>query len=91
MKKDFLVILGIIFILSLSFIGCKIDKKTKIEVFSEEFTPQEYYDKAIRHTVITDSAGHTLIFHEVGNRGFRTYAFSIEHSPECKKCCEIFD
>ena len=45
MKKDFLVILGIIFMLSLPFVGCQMDEKTKITAFPEKFTPQEYYDK----------------------------------------------
>jgi len=77
--------------LSLPFIGCKMDEKTKINACPWELTPQEYYDNAIQHNVITDSAGHTLIFNELGIRGSKNYAFSIEHSPECKKCCEIYD
>ena len=52
---------------------------------------QDYYNYKIKHSVIEDSVGHTLILHEFGERGWRGYAFSIEHSPECEKCCEIYD
>ena len=67
--------------------------KTMITVLVPEFNTvsQDFYDKVITHSVIKDSAGHTLIFHEVGTRGRRNYAFSIEHSPECELCCKIYD
>ena len=74
-------------------IGCghEISEKDQIMLNPYKVSPQEFYDKVITHSVITDSAGHTLIFHEVGHRGYRDYAFSIEHSPECKLCCEIYN
>ena len=77
----------------LIFVGCgnTISEREKVLLTPDRFSAQEYYDKVITHSVITDSAGHTLIFHEVGHRGYRDYAFSIEHSPECKLCCEIYD
>lgn len=56
-----------------------------------DLTPQEFWDKEMKHSVVTDSAGHTLILHEYSIRGNREYSFSVEHSPECKKCCEIYD
>ena len=52
---------------------------------------QDYYDYKMRHSVIKDSVGHTLILHEFGIRGKYGYSFSIEHSPKCEKCCEIYD
>ena len=52
---------------------------------------QDYYNYKMRHSVIKDSVGHTLILHEFGVRGARNYSFSIEHSSECEKCCEIYD
>lgn len=91
MKKIFYILFfSLIFI---SFIGCEgnLSDKEKIILAPEKFTPQEYYDKVITHTIIKDSVGHTLIFHEVGSRGWRNYAFSIEHSPECELCCKIYD
>lgn len=74
-------------------IGCgnKLSKKDEIMINPNTVSAQEYYDNVITHSVITDSAGHTLIFHEVGERGWRNYAFSIEHSPECELCCKIYD
>ena len=82
-----------ILLLSIVFIGCeiKLSEKDKIMMHPNKVSAQEYYDNVITHSVITDSAGHTLILHEVGERGWRNYAFSIEHSPECKLCCEIYD
>jgi len=88
MRKIFYILL-----FGLIFIGCgnNISEMEKVLLAPDRFSAQEYYDKVITHSVITDSAGHTLIFHEVGHRGYRDYAFSIEHSPECKLCCEIYD
>lgn len=82
-----------ILIFGLIFIGCanKLSERDEIMMHPNTVSAQEYYDKVITHSVITDSAGHTLILHEVGYRGCRDYAFSIEHSPECKLCCEIYD
>lgn len=91
MKKDFLIILGMIIMLSLPLISCQLSDETKIQLFPEEVSSQEYFDKVIRHSKVIDEYGHELIFHEVNTRGYREYAFSIEHSPECKKCCEIYD
>ena len=88
MKRIFYILL-----FGLIFIGCghKISEKDQIMLNPYKVSPQEFYDKVITHSVITDSAGHTLILHEVGTRGYRDYAFSIEHTPECRKCCEIYD
>ena len=82
-----------ILLFSLIFIGCGnyLSERDEIMLHPNEVSAQEFYDKVITHSVITDSAGHTLILHEVGTRGWRDYAFSIEHSPECKLCCEIYD
>lgn len=52
---------------------------------------QDYYNYRIKYSVIKDSIGHTLILHEYGIRGQYGYSFSIEHSPECEKCREIYD
>ena len=54
---------------------------------------QEWFDKHISHSTVTDSTGHTIILHEYGSRNnvYGDYSFSIEHTPECKKCCEIYD
>lgn len=75
------------------FVGCahNLSEREQIMLNPYKVSPQEFYDKVITHSVITDSAGHTLILHEVGMRGCRNYSFSIEHSPECKLCCEIYD
>lgn len=73
------------------FVSCQLSNDAKLGLFPEEASPQEYFDKVIRHNVVTDTAGHTLILHEAGERGLRNYSFSIEHSPECKKCYEIYD
>ena len=82
-----------ILIFGLIFIGCShnLSERDEIMLHPHKVSAQEYYDKVITHSVIKDSAGHTLIFHEVGTRGRRNYAFSIEHSPECELCCKIYD
>lgn len=82
-----------ILLLSIVLTGCgsNISEKDKIMMNPNKVSAQEYYDNVITHSVIKDSVGHTLIFHEVGERGWRNYAFSIEHSPECELCCKIFD
>jgi len=74
-------------------IGCesKLSEKDEVMMHPTRINAQEFYDKGISHSVITDSAGHTLILHEVGLRGKYGYSFSVEHSPECRKCCEIYD
>ena len=88
MKKLFYILL-----FSLIFVGCKstFSREEKIMLNPNKVSAQEYYDNIIRHSVIKDSAGHTLIFHEVGSRGCYNYSFSIEHSSECKLCYEIYD
>ena len=88
MKKIFYILL-----FGLIFVGCGhiLSERDEIMLHPYKVSPQEYYDKVITHSVIKDSVGHTLIFHEVGSRGFRNYAFSIEHSPECELCCKIYD
>ena len=88
MRKLFYILL-----FGLIFIGCgnTISEKEKVLLAPDRFSAQEYYDKVITHSVVKDSAGHTLILHEVGYRGKYGYSFSIEHSPECKLCCEIYD
>ena len=88
MKRIFYILL-----FSLIFAGCegKLSEKDEVMLHPHKVSAQEFYDKVITHSVVTDSAGHTLIFHEIGTRGCRDYAFSIEHSPECKKCYEIYD
>ena len=68
-----------------------LSERDEVMLHPHKVSAQEFYDKVITHSVITDSAGHTLIFHEVGTRGRRNYAFSIEHSPECELCCKIYD
>ena len=74
-------------------VGCSVNisERERVLLAPERFSAQEFYDKAISHSVITDSAGHTLILHEVGHRGKYGYSFSIEHSAECKMCYAIFD
>lgn len=91
MKRIFVIIIS-----CLLFIGCNnsTKDKNKYNEFNREDIPaQEWFDKYIRHSTITDSTGHTLILHEFGSRNnvYGTYTFSVEHSPECKKCCEIYD
>ena len=88
MKKLFYIL-----VFGLIFVGCnsKLSERDEILLHPHKVSAQEYYDKVITHSVIKDSVGHTLIFHEVGERGWRNYAFSIEHSPECELCCEIYD
>ena len=88
MKKLLIILLGCICIFSC---GNKLSEKDKVLMHPNKVDAQEFYDKVITHTVIKDSAGHTLILHEVGQRGWRDYAFSIEHSPECELCCKIYD
>ena len=88
MRKLFYILLfGFIFA------GCahNLSEREQIMLNPYKVSPQEFYDKVITHSVIKDSAGHTLILHEVGYRGKYGYSFSIEHSPECKLCCEIYD
>lgn len=89
MKKIF-VILTCCFLLSCS---CNDEKGVYNDVNKNSIAPQEWFDKFIRHSEVTDSAGHTLILHEYGSRTniYGSYSFSIEHSPICKKCCEIYD
>ena len=91
MKKIF-VILICCFLLVCS---CT-DKNRYIElnyVNYDSIPAQEWFDKYIRHSIVTDSTGHTLILHEYDSRTNinGSYSFSIEHTPECKKCCEIYD
>jgi hypothetical protein len=88
MKKIFYIL-----IFGLIFVGCghKLSERDEVMLHPHKVSAQEFYDKVITHSVITDSAGHTLILHEVGYRGKYGYSFSIEHSPECKLCCEIYD
>lgn len=54
-------------------------------------TPQEFFNTEIKHSNVIDSTGHSLILHEIGIRGMDNYSFSIEHSPVCKKCYDIYD
>ena len=88
MKKIF-VILICCFLLICS---C-IDKNGYNELNYDSISSQEWFDKYIRHSTVTDSTGHTLILHEYGSRNnvYGSYSFSIEHTPECEKCCEIYD
>ena len=88
MKKIF-VILICCFLLACS---CT-DENGYNELNYDSIPSQEWFDKYIRHSTVTDNTGHTLILHEYGSRanGYGSYSFSIEHSPECKKCCEIYD
>jgi len=69
------------------------DKNGYSELNYDSIPSQKWFDKYICHSIVTDSTGHTLILHEYGSRanGYGSYSFSIEHSPECKKCCEIYD
>lgn len=52
---------------------------------------QEFFNRNIKETVITNKQGHQIILYEKGERLSRYYRFSIEHSPTCQKCYDIFD
>jgi len=88
MKKIFIVFISC-FLLACS---CT-DQHGYNELNYDSVPSQVWFDKYIRHSIVTDSTGHTLILHEYGSRanGYGSYSFSIEHTPECKKCCEIYD
>ena len=91
MKKIFVIIIS-----CLLFIGCSCsikDKNGYNGLNREQIPAQMWFDKYIKHSTVTDSVGHTLILHEFGSRDniYGSYSFSIEHTPECKKCCEIYD
>lgn len=86
MKKVFVFLFSIALVVIFSVMSCGGDFRPDYEL-----TPQEFWNKEMKHSKITDSTGHTLILHEYGLRGNRDYSFSVEHSPECRKCCEIYD
>lgn len=88
MKKIFIVLISCFLLVC----SCA-DKNGYSELNYDSIPSQEWFDKYIRHSIVTDSTGHTLILHEYGSRanGYGSYSFSIEHTPECKKCCEIYD
>ena len=81
-----------LFVVALTILSCA-DKNGYSELNYDSIPSQEWFDKYIRHSIVIDSTGHTLILHEYGSRanGYGSYSFSIEHTPECKKCCEIYD
>ena len=72
------------------FCGCTDENGNNILKY-DSIPAQEWFDKYIKHSTIVNENGHTLIMHEIGCRNQQNYSFSIEHSPECKKCCEIYD
>ena len=93
MKKILWVIVAAAIV---SVAGCAGDSDNKKEISysfleMERMSGQEFYNLAMKHHHIKDSAGHDLILHEVGDRGWRDYSFSIEHSQECKLCYDIYD
>ena len=85
MKKIFIIFVC-------CFLICACDSSMSMKD-NNDIPAQEWFDTQIRHSIITDSMGHTLILHEFGSRNnvYGSYSFSIEHTPECKKCCEIYD
>ena len=88
MKKIFVILIScFLFICSCT------DQHGYNELNYDSVPSQVWFDKYIRHSTVTDSTGHTLILHEYGSRNniYGVYSFSIEHTPECKKCCEIYD
>ena len=84
----------LIVLISCFLLVCSCNDKNGYNEFNyDSMLSQEWFDKYICHSTVTDSTGHTLILHEYGSRvnAYGSYSFSIEHSPECKKCCEIND
>ena len=89
MKKIFVILICCFLILC----SCSDENECNAFNFKNSISAQEWFDKYIRHSTVTDSTGHTIILHEYGSRNnvYGVYSFSIEHSSECKKCCEIYD
>ena len=83
MKKIF-ILLGLCGLIS----ACEVKPEDKSVWL---MTPQEYFDYRIKKSKVVNEEGHELILYESGQRHWRTYSFSIEHSPTCKMCYEIYD
>ena len=91
MKKDFLIILGMIFMMSLPFVGCEhVDHNPDTTDNYQEMSAQRFFDTYVTKDSIKYN-GHDLIFYETSVRGYRNYSFTIEHATDCKACLDIFD
>ena len=79
MKKILFIV-----ILCLSYISCANKSTPQVSAGQRNFNN-------LKRSEVVDPDGHQLIMYESGYQGTRNYAFSIEHSPKCKKCYELFD
>lgn len=88
MKKIFVILISCFL-----FVCSCVDENGYSDLNYDSIPSQEWFDKYIKHSIVIDSAGHTLILHEFGSRNnvYGSYSFSIEHSSECKLCYQIFD
>ena len=84
--KKILILIGLCGLIS----SCEIENKPEDKSVGV-MTAQEYFDYKIRKSKIVNRDGHELILYESGQRNFQNYSFSIEHSPTCKMCYEIYD
>lgn len=70
--------------------GC-LDDSNELNKLSVKSTPQYYFDNNIKKSEVVDKDGHMYYLYEVGDRGFRNYAFDLEHRLDCKVCLDTFD
>ena len=92
MKKITYILLIILFIM-LACISCtSIDDPGDITYIQQDsIETQDFFNRNIKETVITNKQGHQIILYENGFRFSKVYTFAIEHSPTCKKCYDIYD
>lgn len=77
-------------VICMCLVGC-LDDKNELNKLPERLTPQYYFDNHIKKSEIIDKDGHMYYLYEVGDRGFRNYAFDLEHRLDCKVCLDKFD
>ena len=82
--KRILFILFVIF----CFISCDSihDPSDTSYIKQDSIVTQEFFNKYIKETIITNSEGHQVVFYEYNNRHSKYYRFSINHAINCKKC-----
>ena len=85
-----LIILGIM----LACISCTTDMHDPEDItyiHQDSIETQKFFNEYIKETLITNHEGHQVILYENGFRYGKYYSFSIEHSPTCQKCYDIYD
>lgn len=58
---------------------------------TQHISHEQQYFNSLKRSKVIDPEEHELIMYEACLRGTRNYSFSIEHSPNCKKCYELFN